>query len=574
VLGDPNRTLPGGGSNAHFGELYLENTLNRDFRFYGEEYLRATVSHEIKTDGWLGTHRLAAMYQERESVFLRNMQANVWQGAPTPFGVPFHANPWHNNNRVYYRHYITNPESTADWRRAQDLDLTGIGLTYSLPAGTTLYDGTVTTGATTLTSDWRQWVAQDTKTEIDALMFAGQSYLLDNKLIVTYGYREDDLSSNAWRQSNGLRDPATNERNIIDYTNPRVTPPFTGETTTLGAVYHINDTISVVYNKGTNVGLSGFAERNILGGPGETFARVPIPEGESEDIGLTFDLFNGRVFVKTAYYETVALQNSAFPSWVDFNPVAGIQALYDIAEDAGFITAAVNEDQRPLSGVASFSEVSEGYEVSAIGNLTENWRISMNYSYTEASRLEEFGEFTGWWEGPTGKSFFQGLNQNDYIDPDTSRGPWQDGLNFGQAIQAVEDAGLAQQALAGLASTGLRKHKANVFTNYTFTEGPLKNFRVGGGAKYALGPIWHHVNPLVGTKVFGGQTLFDAVFGWNKDFEKYNLDLQLNIRNLFNSDNLQISRLDDALSPDGDYDPFRVILNPGRDIKLKATFRF
>jgi len=74
--------------------------------------------------------------------------------------------------------------------------------------------------------------------------------------------------------------------------------------------------------------------------------------------------------------------------------------------------------------------------------------------------------------------------------------------------------------------------------------------------------------------VFGGQTLFDAVFGWNKDFEKYNLDLQLNIRNLFNSDNLQISRLDDALSPDGDYDPFRVILNPGRDIKLKATFRF
>lgn len=128
--------------------------------------------------------------------------------------------------------------------------------------------------------------------------------------------------------------------------------------------------------------------------------------------------------------------------------------------------------------------------------------------------------------------------------------------------------------MAGLASTGLREHKANAFTNYTFTEGALKNFRVGGGVKYTHGPIWHHLNPIIGTKDFGGQTLFDAVFGWHKDFDNYTLDLQLNVRNLFDNDILQVSRLDDDLSPDNSFEVFKYILNPGRDIKLKATFRF
>jgi len=569
LRGDANASLPDGSANPYAGELYFDARLDRDFRLFTHDYVRATLSHELKTDGWMGDHRLAAMYQTRESSFERNSQANVWLGAPTPFGVPFNRTPENGNNRVYYRNYVNNPTDKADWRVGFDPSLTGEGLTYTLPAGSRLYDGTTTTEAQTLTSGWVQNRALDETTEIDALMFAGQSYFLDDKLIVTYGVREDDFSFNSPVH---FRNSATNQRSEINFDNALVNE-FSASTETYGAVYHITDKISIAYNSGTNSGISDFSDKNVFGAPGESGAVGPVPDGESEDIAITFDLFNGKVFAKAAYFETSSNNSSAFLSWVDFNVISGVSNLYNIAFDAGFIDQATLDAQQITAEVGTFSDASEGYEFSVVGNINENWRISANYSYTNANLLQTFGEFTPWWEGSTGRSFFEQFDGN-YVDPDSSRGPWDDGLNYGQAIDAVENAATLQQGLGGKPSNGQRHHKANIFTNYSFNEGVLKGFRVGGGARYTSGSLWNQVNPVLGLQEFGGQTLFDAVFGWRKKFDAYTLDLQLNIKNLFDNDNLQIKRLDDDISPDGDYDVFKYVLNPGRDIRLRASFRF
>ncbi|MGY8720207.1 MAG: hypothetical protein ACKVI3_20785, partial [Verrucomicrobiia bacterium] len=72
-----------------------------------------------------------------------------------------------------------------------------------------------------------------------------------------------------------------------------------------------------------------------------------------------------------------------------------------------------------------------------------------------------------------------------------------------------------------------------------------------------------------------GMTLFDLVAGWQKRFDNYTLDLQLNIKNAFDKSDPSITRLDDDISPRiGDYDVFKYVLTPGRDIRLRASFRF
>ena len=130
------------------------------------------------------------------------------------------------------------------------------------------------------------------------------------------------------------------------------------------------------------------------------------------------------------------------------------------------------------------------------------------------------------------------------------------------------------QALSGGLAPGQRQQKWNVFTNYTFDEGPLKNFRLGGGARYTGGRIWPQANPTLGMQEFNSWLFFDAVVGWQKRFDRYTLDLQLNVKNLFDEDELSITRLDDVQRADGGFNPSRFVLPYRRDIRLRASFRF
>ncbi len=67
----------------------------------------------------------------------------------------------------------------------------------------------------TLTSGWATNRVKGEQSGIDAMMVAGQSYFLNDKLILTYGYREDDfyLFSPA---GNGLRNSTNNQRDVVN----------------------------------------------------------------------------------------------------------------------------------------------------------------------------------------------------------------------------------------------------------------------------------------------------------------------------------------------------------------------
>lgn len=126
MQGDPNATLADGSPNPNAGRIFFESQLERDFRYFTDDYIRGTISHEINTDGWMGDHRLAAMVQSRDRIPLRRMsQVMAWNDTDNwgltdsngnSFGGPFNRNPENGRNRVWVRHYLDDPTDVADYR--------------------------------------------------------------------------------------------------------------------------------------------------------------------------------------------------------------------------------------------------------------------------------------------------------------------------------------------------------------------------------------------------------------------------------------------------------------------------
>ena len=126
MQGDPNATLADGSPNPNAGRIFFESQLERDFRYFTDDYTRGTISHEINTDGWMGDHRLAAMVQSRDRIPLRRMsQVMAWNDTDNwgltdsngnSFGGPFNRSPENGRNRVWVRHYLDDPTDVADYR--------------------------------------------------------------------------------------------------------------------------------------------------------------------------------------------------------------------------------------------------------------------------------------------------------------------------------------------------------------------------------------------------------------------------------------------------------------------------
>jgi iron complex outermembrane receptor protein len=567
LFGDPNPTNRDGSPNPFFGELFFEAQLEFDDRSWKDEWLRASLSHEQDFENLLGRHRLAAMWETQDGRFNRNSFANAWNDPNVTFGGPFHAVPYNGRNRVYYRHYLTDLDNINDWRVGNDPARSGRGFSFTTEDGRSLE------------STFVQNRSNRNSREIDSIMIAGQSFFWDDRIVATYGFREDDFLNISPPH---FRNDVDNQRTENDFDNASITSLSGESTETYGVAFHVTDQITLMANKANNAGLSAFAERTIMGAAGEQRAAVPVPAGESEDFGVMLELMDGRLVITGSVYETVSTRESSFPSWnvsseFNGNAIAGINNIYDNLATGDpyngidpFITEAVNDNQRTEGGLITTSNSSEGWELTATANITENWRFTANASYIDSTIADTFSEFTPWWEGPTGKPFFQQFDQN-FVFPDD--GPFEPGVTLGEAIALVEEGANSVQRRAGGTSVGQRHEKFNLFTNYSFTEGVLENFSIGGGARYRSGATYIQTSPL-GQVEFGGMTLLDLVAGYDTEMFGIPVQFQLNIRNLADKENVSVVRLSNSARPDGGYEVFKYVHTVGRDIRLRARFRF
>jgi outer membrane receptor protein involved in Fe transport len=212
-------------------------------------------------------------------------------------------------------------------------------------------------------------------------------------------------------------------------------------------------------------------------------------------------------------------------------------------------------------------------------NPTSNWRIMLNVSKEQATRgstatiLDELiAERSQYWALPGIKNLTAGS------------GNTVASFSGGWIINPYNIGRLS----TGLPASELRKWRANLITNYTFGRASvLKGWGMGGAARWqdkiVLGfPVFR--DPVLGlqqdvTKPFMGddQLQFDSWLSYQRPIyrNKINWKLQLNVRNLFNTDLLIPVRANPVA--EGDYTNYTIgayRIGEARTWELTSTFSF
>ncbi len=364
---DNNAYLPGEGDglvpNPYVGQMYVDGGLNYTRGYNKVEELRGAVSYEFdvrdwtdnKILGWLGRHRLAGMVMDRdeESMSQRydyQMMPQLINGKfsdGTFKGFPY--NPLDDRPAIGGLGVPGVQDDTQsgnfnlddrDWSIRSYLGTPGNVSIPELPEGFVFgqpYTITDTVGnqfpmspeTAAVGSNGENLItgraANGTISFLETVQWAWQGFLWKDRIIATYGWREDTLN-NAEEDLTGFdtmwRHPETGE--LLTASSVRLRDhmdvvPFeaydrdreaTGETTLQGIVVHpfrnwdnfelpFGSDISFSYNKSDT-----FQPNTIERNPNGTF--IPGEEGEGEDWGVRVSMFDGNFAINYNRYETLA----------------------------------------------------------------------------------------------------------------------------------------------------------------------------------------------------------------------------------------------------------------------------
>ena len=443
-----------------------------------------------------------------------------------------------------------------------------------------------------------------------------QSRWWNNNIVGLIGWRTDK-SVNTGQASTGLDDdgePLPEQEMLAD--TSEITE---GNTLTKSLVFHApwelgSTRFSVHYNESENFSPAATrrdVRRNV----------IPSPAGATEEIGIGMEFLDGAVSLRIALYEmssdyidaglggaiegilnpTLARRWASYQfdgnTWED-----ALAQMYDERNrfpDAKrfnsydeLFTAISNylprDIETPLNrryvdgayqydpilgGIATRSFTSEGTEVELVGNLTSNWRVSLN-----VGQQETITDNTAPILSEVAQEVVEGLMREGlwgHQDAPDNDADATAGSRFGVTLTPIAKAQLQD----GKVSLEQREWRVNFATNYNFTEGALKGFGVGGAYRYqskvaagyeqvpdlVLGVVPLLDRPLFGPAEWNG----DMWFSYKRPLtNKIDMKVQLNIRNLFGDDGL----IPVIINPDGKVAAYRNS-NP-RDTFITTTFSY
>lgn len=419
--------------------------------------------------------------------------------------------------------------------------------------------------------DYATRVASKNRFEVESLVAVYQGFFLNNSLVLTYGWREDQYETTSIEAPFRIGAAGTPSSDEGVNTDPGV---FTldspnafrrenlSHTTNWSVVAHLNRllgdrdflpiNVSLSYNRG-----EAFAP---VAGRLDGFGReLPTPAGKTEDIGVLLSTKDNRFSLRLTKYETeIALASS--PANIDSQMFILEQAISFPARTLAIInsmpgdarenllntytapaedipsswtgtqpeyfrevilpayTGFLNEldtrfndfvnywtrtgalvpsqggptvnvfTQRPPTHRYTENQISRGYELEFTANPTPNWRIAINGSKSEAIRSDvpdaAFSEIIDFIDNayrntPAGlmKVNISATNPNlagTFATSSVRNNHWARFL--GNVIYL--------RALNGQPQPEVREWRANLVTNYSFPEGPLRGVGVGGAYRY------------------------------------------------------------------------------------------
>lgn len=541
---DVNRFLPDQVTpNPNLGRYYVQGNARGGIWISGVREARLTGTYQLdltKRNKWFGSHRLAGLVSRAQDYNgTQDMSARIINNDAT-YGDPNVNLNIANTRQVRYRAYLSNPRDPA----------TGNVFYVNLPFNA--YE-TVTVDGVQIASVNNPYGATGTatltNTSVDSKLATIQSYWWNNRIVTLFGWREDKVRQ-ATRDTPRIGTGSANSpfARIDRLGDFRSDYSFwdTGRTDFRSVVVHPLKWLSGFYShSGT------YAPSRSSHNPDNTL--VEGSKGTSVEYGVTFNLLDERLSLKISKYETkVGPDVSSYRALVR-DPVDQIEdtvfALGGNTNTGGY------DPSRPQAYWEVVSDrVSTGYEAELIANPTKNWRILLTAAKSDAvesnigkawvdyvhSRLDAWAPFAN---SPLAANATKTVSQR-----------------LGEMIVGIN----TMQQADGSATEQSRKYRINLTNRYSFTEGWLKGFHVGGvfewRSKAALGyqiqslpnafpfpGLGATVNvPDLSKPLYDGPvTSLDAFTGYTHKLfhDRVKWSVQLNIRNVLDSDKRIIQQL-------------------------------
>lgn len=447
---DPNVTAPVG--TAHPGQFYVESSARYDYNIGDNRNRRALATYEWPSGNrWIGTHRLVGLATQS----ITEGRGRFWlETNLTPLNpaVPALTNA---QNLIYRRTYLSRSGAFGDnGRRFYDQNpFAGSGGPVAFRDAANALSGTITPG----------WVLNsDTPTRNDnrALMLAGQSRLVKDRLILTWGVRQDTLDTQT--QVN-TRDPASNAI-VQTVLSPKAR--YEGNTRTVGAVVPLLPWFSVYANRANN-----FSPQSALDINKNNVGNV---KGTGRDYGLKINLSGNRLYFRAGVYESAATKQSKLV----FTQTNWIRQIWEAIEGTtGSHYAAIDSTNNVFD---TGDTVAKGKEFELTANPVKGLSFTANYA---TLRVESANN------SPTLSAYLaQYLPQWTAANPSLPV-PSVAGRTLAIAIANLNTVTAQDLAQNGREATGNYRYSFNFIGRYQFQLEALKGWGFGGGYRHRDGRI-------------------------------------------------------------------------------------
>lgn len=568
IADNPTPTLP---LNPYFGMPYLESnpwfllTDNEDTQF------RATLTHQFDFRGFepvkgfdFGRMTLVGFYYFHDKKTLLQQKEEL-----TSISVMANGDLSNTQNRILRRYYLT--PGQPPYFPYKDRELMGINQAANpavpanvIPAVSTFFGNRLS--PVYAPEETHSWAG------------LGQWELFSRRLILTGGYRKDDVSR---RNFLFATKPVTNLFGDFGEGTWEPAEESPIENTNFGAVLKVTNWLDVFANSSTNTVSAGGQVYSIYN------EQIPDQEGEGFDYGFRTFLWNNKLILKYNYFEN-DLKNRIS------NPLRDNTIGIPMARENGYteqflegmtfngygnlVAGAVRFRDFPGIGLWSDVEddITKGHEIEATINPTENLRLSVNVSYNEATLQKTYITLTPWYE-----EFVAPVRDNTAITSLVANPTINPTRTIGDLITGIERRLTYHNAQVGGQRTRTNKWLVNFVSSYSFDrESKLRGLRVGGNVRYREAPAigYPEVNGDfdVDNAFYGLDVFFVDVFasyGRKLDwFKNGTWELTLRVRNLNNDDGWYPTTAVD----DGTGQPFyqQQIAQAPRTFELSALVRF
>ncbi|MDQ8201280.1 hypothetical protein QEH56_24180, partial [Pelagicoccus enzymogenes] len=499
--------------NPNAGRPYIEVGAPQMWtRLQGTQTQTYTATYELDLEGdvnkWLGKHNFAVMYSEQSAVSGGNQ--GKFQLSEHPEADP------DSNAGVWTWHDVTSMRNTQyldlTFRQYVDWEEGGYmrDLRYLIDQGYYEQDG--------LRWDYNLGMRIDhSKNDTTSKMGVMQSTWLGERLITTIGYRDESIDyyfafsgenpDYFGRQS--FYDFYTKEEEFSEGFTKTFLPtldarpegygdrPYetvTGISKNMGAVFKITPNIALTYSEAQNIA-GGNPRVGLFGTP------LAIPGGTSEDVGIRWNLFDGKLRVEYSKYET-ANANASQEFGRNRSPLGDARAIMEIMnsefvavdDGEGGYNVMANPSRSPFvdpftedSKWDTYDDAAVGHEISITGSPIKGSSLRLMVTKNENSKANMGGEWNAWWAqnsdtilgwanaNPTlHRATYTGVNEETGLDTYSiateNASEKVEGIKFTDQVRKIEEA---------LPNYNLASWSAKLVAKYSFRDGMMKGQEMG-----------------------------------------------------------------------------------------------